>query len=34
MPRRFGAFQWAGLAILGVVVLLSLVLWLVGVFSA
>src|SRR5690606_291667 len=23
MPRRFGAFQWAGLAILGVVVLLS-----------
>ncbi len=33
MPRRFHAVQWAGLAILGAVVLLSLVLWLIGLLN-
>lgn len=33
MPRRFHAVQWAGMAILGAVLLLSLILWLIGILN-
>ncbi|AYG94554.1 hypothetical protein D8I30_04665 [Brevundimonas naejangsanensis] len=34
LPRRFSAFQWAGMAVVGTVLLLTLVLWLVGILNA